>query len=411
MNNSHKTKNLHVLHLPITIRWIMEAMIDGQHELGIETKKFLVSKRGVDNPEDETFHYLIPRNPKLPFKGYPVYLKQVLRHFRAYFRLLRWADVVHWQYSQRAWLNYGLFKNLDFWLLKALRKPVIGHFHGMDFLNNEEWAKYNPWWLESFDPPQMAEFNELAETTQRDFSKAGFHFATGFGMFPSVKKQNLDNASVMERTVDLSLIPKREDFTPNKVLRIVHGPSTPQKKGTPYVLKAIEEIKKERDIEFELLVNMTRDDVLKAMRTADIAIDQMLCGDYGVFSVEAMASGAAVVCNVCDELIDSYPEDLPIASANPLNLKEVLLRLIDDAEERIGRAKAGRDYAYKVHSIEETAPEILRVYRKAALNKGRRDVVEKIDHHLRIADEKGWKGISAGKEDEEIPKVWRLTHE
>lgn len=385
---------LHVLHLPITIRWIMEGMIQGQHELGIETQKMLLSQRGVDHPELERFDYIPVRNPELRLKGYPHYIKWAFRFFRRFFALIRWADIVHWQYSQRLWRRYGIFKDVDFFLLKLLNKPVIAQFHGMDFLNNPEWAKSNPWWLESFDPEQMEEFNELAETTQREFAAAGIHFAMGYGMYPSVEPHNRPTSYILERTVDVGVIPAREDYSPREKVLIVHGPSTPQKKGTKYVLEAIEEIEKIRDIEFKLLVDMDHEEVLEQMRGADIAIDQLLCGDYGVFSVEAMASGAAVVANICDELQEAYPDDLPIASANPLTIKDVLLRLIDDEEERVARGKAGPGYAYKVHSIEETAPEVLRVYRKVALAKGQMKTVERIDYHLALCEEKGWKGIT-----------------
>lgn len=385
---------LRVLHMPVSIRWIMDATIKGQTELGIETEKFLISSRGIDNTKGERFYYTPRRDPNGSLK---VYFKAVFDYFKQYWKLLKWADVVHWQYCNRLWSNGGILKNLDFLLPKLLNKPVIAQFHGMDFLNNREWAKISPWWLESFDPAQMEGFTQLAETTQKEFSEAGIHFAMGFGMYPSVAENNRATSHILERAVDVSAIKPRKDYSDHERVLIVHGPSAPQKKGTKYVLDAIKEIEKIRDIDFKLLVDMEHDEVLESMRGADIAIDQLLCGDYGVFSVESMASGAAVVANICEELQQAYPEDLPIASANPLTIKDTLLRLIDDREERVARGKAGPGYAYRVHSIQETAPEILRIYRKVALAKGKTATVKRIDYHLNICKKKGWKGISDGK--------------
>ncbi|MBK5210901.1 MAG: glycosyltransferase [Coriobacteriia bacterium] len=385
---------LHVLHLPINIRWIMDNMIVGQKEVGIDVKKLLISPQGVDNWEQERIDYIPVRNPVNRLKGYPLYIKQTYQYFRYYFKLIKWADIVHWQYSQRCWHRYGIFKDIDFFLLRLLNKPVVAQFHGMDFLNNIKWSESNPWWMESFDSDRMDEFNILAETTQREFAEAGNFFAMGYGMLPSVEEKNKNRAFLMERSVDVSAIEPRVDYAKRERVVIVHGPSSPQKKGTKYVLQAIEEIKKIRDIEFKLLTDMTHEEVLDGMRGADIAIDQLLCGDYGVFSVEAMASGVAVVANVCPELQEAYPHDLPIMSATPLTIKDVLLYLIDDSEERTLRAKRGPEYAYKVHSIEATTPEILRVYKAVAQKKGQSKTVERIEYHLEKCKKIGWHGIS-----------------
>lgn len=387
---------LRVLHLPLTIRWIMDATIKGQHEIGVETERMLISSIGVNDNDEVNFYFRPQRDLKNKMKGYPAYITGLLRYFGHYFKLLIWCDVVHWQYSMRLWEKDDLFKNLDFTLIKLLRKPSIVQFHGMDFRNNLKWSTSNPWWSESFSTEEMSLFTERAATTQKEFAAAGIQFGLSFGMMPSVESKYMKSAHIMERAIDIAQLEKRADYSEREKVVIVHGPSFPQRKGTQYILEAMEEIKKVRNVEFKLLVDMDHDELLREVCGADIAIDQLICGDYGVFAVEAMASGAAVVANICDELLLAYPSALPIANANPLTIKEVILRLIDCPEERVARGKAGPSYAYKVHSIEETAPEILRVYRKVAIAKGKKATVKRIDYHLALCEEKGWKGISHG---------------
>lgn len=402
---------LRVLHLPVNIRWVLDAIVKGQNELGIETKRWYISKMGVDNVIPKEIHLVRPRKPEKRFGDYPRYIIHLITHFGSLFWHLIWADVVHWQFCNRAWLDHGRFKDIDFKMIKALDKTFVSHFHGTDFRNNDFWMQFNPWWYESADEETMAKYNELAERTQNNFGEAGAHFAMSYGIFTSVKKKYLKSSSILDRSVDVTSIPPRDSYEIRDKVVITHAPSNPQKKGTEHVKRIVAEIMEIRDVEFRLIVDMTRDEVLEALRGADIAIDQIISGNYGIFSVEAMASGAAVVSDIADCLMQSYPEGMPVVSANPDNLKEVLLELIDNPEKRIEIAKRGREYAYRVHSIEETIPEVLRVYRKAALAKGKHKVVEKIDYHLKLAEDKGWKGISAGKEAEEVPKVWRLTHE
>lgn len=411
MRVEEKSRPLRVLHLPFNIRWIMEAVISGQQKIGIETKRFLISARGLDVINPQEMFYLRPRDKGAKWRGYPSYFRQVIRYYRDILDHFRWADVIHWQYSHRLWPGKGILKNLDFLMIQLLRKPFVVQFHGTEFRDNNFWMQFSPWWHESADEKTMAKYNKLAEKTQNDFGKAGAHFALSYGIFTSVKKKYLKNSSILDRSVDVTSIPPRESYEIRDKVVITHAPSNPQKKGTEHVKRIMEEIMEIRDVEFRLIVDMTRDEVFEALRGADIAIDQIISGNYGIFSVEAMASGAAVVSDIADCLMQSYPEGMPVVSANPDTLKEVLLELIDNPEKRIEIARRGREYAYRVHSIEETTPEVLRVYRKAALAKGRHEVVEKIDYHLKLAEDKGWMGISAGKEMEEIPKVWRLTHE
>jgi len=361
----------------------MDAIIDGQQEIGIETKKFLITSRGIDEPEKESFDYVPVRQSHRRLKGFPFYLPHLFRFLFRYIKAILWADIIHWQYSFRFWPEHSKMRKLDFALLRLFRKPAIAQFHGLDFMRNYDWAKENPWWLEAFSSEQFEEFEKLGQVTQRDFAAANFVLAMGHGMMPAVLPENSKKSFLLERTMDVfSLDASINDEIDRESIVVMHGPSSPQKKGTKYVLAAIEEISKVRNIEFVLLQNMSRSDVIEKLGEADIVVEQLLCGDYGLASVEAMARGCAVVANVCPSLQESYPSDLPIVSATPDTVKDAILDLIDDSEKRIALAKRGHDYAAKMHSTESTRIEVLKAYRMAAEHVGRKRVIKRINKLL-----------------------------
>ena len=71
------------------------------------------------------------------------------------------------------------------------------------------------------------------------------------------------------------------------------------------------------------------------MQKADIFLDQIICGGYGMACTEAMAFGKPVMCYIMPEVFKAgLPEDFPITNTNPDNLKEQLIKLITDPQMR-----------------------------------------------------------------------------
>jgi len=163
----------------------------------------------------------------------------------------------------------------------------------------------------------------------------------------------------------LYLLLELENYEPNyrvnQRIKIVHAPSDQGIKGTNYVMGVIEELRKEEvEFDFELLENKPHDEVIKAIRNADILIDQMVAGWYGLISIEAMALGKTTVCYLRDELYNYVP-DVPIINLNPDNLKDGLKRLIVEREKLPEYGKAGRKYVEEYHDYKKNAMEMLRI--------------------------------------------------
>lgn len=384
MNNQ---RPLRVLHLPVNIRWIMDATIKGENELGIETQRFLISRAGLDESSQERVDFIPHFQGRKKSLAYLSYLLKIVKFFARYARLVAWADVIHWQYSNRLWLTGGILKNLDFVILKFFKKPAVVQFHGGDFRNSALWVKTNPWWSEAYEKNFMEELDVKAKLTQENFAKAGFCFAMGYGMLPFVTEENTSRAVALPRAIELKAYENHRQRFSGKKVTIVHAPSHPTSKGSHYIVEAIRHLEERYPIEFILLQEMNHEEVLEQLSKADIVVDQLLCGDYGLLAVEALNAGAVVVANVNEELRKAYPEKLPIVQADPDTIESVLEDLILHPETSQATAQLGPAYAQCLHGYRRVVPEALKAYRFAALKmKGKKRLVQKLDRYIELAE-------------------------
>ena len=141
---------------------------------------------------------------------------------------------------------------------------------------------------------------------------------------------------------------------------IVHAPSKRSKKGTKEILNILDNIN--REFELILVEGKTQDEAFKLYKKADIIIDQISVGTYGVFAIEAMALGKPVITYISDEMKESFPETLPIISAGFENLQEVVENLIDDFVLRRRIGKASREYVERYHDTYKVTKYLRDIY-------------------------------------------------
>jgi len=251
-------KPLKVLHLPVTIRWIMDNTIAAENSIGIETKKMLISASGVDDCSQEKISSTPYRKPCGFLKGYPRYLYELLRYFGRYTLLVLWADIIHWQYCNRLWFEERPLGNYDFWLINVLKKPFVAQFHGGDFIDFDNLMTFNPWVKKGWDEEVLRDLTDRAARTQENFIQAGAILAMGHGMLPHVKSDNKGQSILLERMMDTQVVKQRyQNFkTKDSKVKVVHAPSHPTSKGTQFILPLMEEVQAERDIDFQLIRDM-----------------------------------------------------------------------------------------------------------------------------------------------------------
>ncbi|RRJ64264.1 glycosyltransferase family 1 protein [Paenibacillus oralis] len=144
--------------------------------------------------------------------------------------------------------------------------------------------------------------------------------------------------------------------------------------GGEFVEKAVSLLHQQGySIRYENAQNLSRSDAARLMSEADIVIDQLLHGSYGMASVEAMALRKPVLSHLREDLIPAMDPELPVVSANPATLYRKLIPLIESQELRNKLGQAGKDYAAKNHYLDAVIPKILDVYRQE-LQLGQRQV-------------------------------------
>jgi hypothetical protein len=88
-----------------------------------------------------------------------------------------------------------------------------------------------------------------------------------------------------------------------KPLTFLHCPTKRNLKGTSHIIQAIKELKDEGyNLRLRICEKQPHEAILKAMQEADVVIDQLLLGWYGMVSVEAWALGKPVICYIRPDL-------------------------------------------------------------------------------------------------------------
>ncbi|KJQ53664.1 glycosyltransferase [Microbacterium sp. SA39] len=135
-------------------------------------------------------------------------------------------------------------------------------------------------------------------------------------------------------------------------LSVVHAPSVSAVKGTALILPALERLAAEGIITLELVSGIPSEAMPRIFAGADVVIDQMRIGSYGVAAVEAMAAGCVVVGHVAADVRKSIArhtgEELPIVEATADTIEEELRRLA--AEPSLADRRAiGQAFVAHVH--------------------------------------------------------------
>jgi glycosyltransferase involved in cell wall biosynthesis len=152
---------------------------------------------------------------------------------------------------------------------------------------------------------------------------------------------------------------------------VVHAPNHPGVKGTEFILAAIDSLRsKGYAIDLVLLEGRPNQEVLEALRRADICIDHCIGSGWGLLAVEAMASGAAVMVNLDDERrigvhrYFGWLNQSPLVSANIEQLEETLEYLIRNPSLREELGRIGIEYVRRFHSPETAQYLFGSIYRK-----------------------------------------------
>jgi glycosyltransferase involved in cell wall biosynthesis len=306
---------LRVLHCPVNTAGIPWANSQALRRRGIESD-LLVFNRYKLHPEADIS---LERHGNL--------VRQQATQWRAFLRLLPRYDVFHF-YSSVTLVP----KSVQFRILHALGKKGVYQYLGSDIRGKtREQLAYGL----AADAEIVSSYDAIRWVPEADV------------ILPGVEVANIAPA-----------IPSAEKKRP----LIIHAPSSRRRKGTEHVIAAVEGL----DADFRLVEGLTHDEAFELYREADLVVDQLNAGWYGVFAIEAMALGKPVVTFLHDEAVrkteEAFGVEVPIVNATKETLTAALRPLVESADERQRVGRASRAYVEEVHDLERMTDRLLALY-------------------------------------------------
>jgi glycosyltransferase involved in cell wall biosynthesis len=143
---------------------------------------------------------------------------------------------------------------------------------------------------------------------------------------------------------------------------ILHAPSSRRRKGTEHVIAACDGL----DADLVLVEGLHHAEAFERYREADIVVDQLNSGWYGLFAIECMALGKPVVTFLHEEAVrrteEAFGTEVPLVRTTKEDLRSRLEPLVASADERRRIGAASRAYAERVHDLDQVADRLLALY-------------------------------------------------
>ena len=128
------------LHLPYNIGSKILITVNAQREIGIDAKGI-----AINNYLDEEGKNLIIVNPAAYSYFHPKKYFKIAQAYYELFRLIHWADIIHWYYDYPVLKSGFILK----WV-KFLKKPAVVEWLGSEVRIPEILSLHNPVYKNSF---------------------------------------------------------------------------------------------------------------------------------------------------------------------------------------------------------------------------------------------------------------------
>jgi glycosyltransferase involved in cell wall biosynthesis len=303
-----------IVHCPVNTAGIPWTNVQALRRRGVDARLVVFERYRLHPEADEE----ISRPRGLPGRQ--------LAQARAFARLAPGTDVFHFYFGLTL-----LPKSAQFPLLRLLGKKSVMHFLGSDIRGR---------------PPSELEWAQRAHVRV-------------VGSYDAIRW--VPDAHVIPPGIDVATIDPSPPAERERPV-IVHAPSSRAKKGTEHVIAACERL----DVELELVEGIDHREAFERYRNADLVVDQLNAGWYGVFAIEAMALGKPVVTFLHEEAVrrteEAFGIEVPIVGATKETLVDVLRPLVASPDARRSIGAASRAYVERVHDVERVADRLLDLY-------------------------------------------------
>jgi glycosyltransferase involved in cell wall biosynthesis len=307
---------LRVVHCPVNIGGIPATNVQALKRKGVDAKllMFRPPKLRSDTPD------ILLNTPE------GLWRRQLVQA-RALARLLPETDVFHFYFGLTI-----VPRRIQFPILRAARKKSIFHFLGSDIRRKT--------------PAQ------LAYAQKADARIVGSYDAARW----------VPDAHVVPPGIELAKYTPAPPSGNGRVLA-VHAPSSRRKKGTDVIVAACEDV----GIELDIVEGVKHDDAIRRFARADLILDQLNAGWYGLFAIESMALAKPVLAFLNEDAVErserAFGRKVPVVNVTKETLAARLRELVEAGpEERCRIGDASRAYVESVHDPDAIADQLLAIY-------------------------------------------------
>ena len=305
---------MRVTHCPVNTAGIPWTNVQALRRKGVDAQLVVFERYGLHPEADRT----LERSGS--------FARRQVQQAREFARLAPHTDLFHFYFGLTL-----VPKSVQFPLLRALGKKSVMHFLGSDIRGKR---------------PEELEWSR----------RAGARIV---GSYDAARW--VPDADVIPPGIDLAGIESEPPSQRERPL-VVHAPSSRRRKGTEHVIAACAQL----PVELEIVEGLHHTEAFERFRSADIVVDQLNAGWYGVFAIEVMALGKPVVAFLHEEAVrrteQAFDVEVPVVSATKDTLVQRLRRLVEDGDERRRIGAASRAYVERVHDADAVADGLLDVY-------------------------------------------------
>ena len=303
----------------------------------------------------------------------------VVRYYLTFFNFLRLFtkyDTFHFL-SGETLLTRRLL-SLELWLFRLMGKRVVMNFVGADIrsVSYIEWKSNNlKDYLAGNDSfPKTEPFQEkLVRSAQKYADSILVSTPDLIDIIPEAKFSPvmIDLDRFFREFGEVNSATKAD----GDVVTILHVPSNVSMKGSKQIKEVLERFaaktrnkiklvlpEKRKSIDPNLPHTTTRYELFELYKSADIVIDQLVIGWYGLQSVEALAAGNEVICFIDEKFTKYLYPDCPINNADYNTLEKVLGECVEKILSKGIDREKNLEWVKKYHTIENNCSELLNAW-------------------------------------------------
>lgn len=300
----------------------------------------------------------------------------VLPHMMAFLHLLRHASVVHLPVTGSFLGQLRLWREESALFQKAGIKTVLLPYGGDYYCYSRvQHPSLRHGLLANY--PQLAKQESETQARLTHWQQEADCVLCGF-QIDAMGRWDVTTFQFVH--IDTTLWPAKTNYSQangrNGTVSIIHTPNHRGFKGTEFLIRAVEDLRREGlQVDLQLLEKVTNEEVRRLMPQCDILAEQFIATAYALSGIEGMASGVPVLANLDSEYYTrvfrrySFLNECPILSTTVETLKENLRMMITQPALREKLGRAGRAYVGKYHSYAEARHLFGSIYERILMSK------------------------------------------